>query len=173
MYCSVARGEFVFNECCILSAPDLGPCSVTHWRSMITRPKHSMTATVLTLAAMLALSNAAQLGSSVVCVGSDGHIDVETSICTCCSVPASHSESFHSELAPAIPSCSDCVDVPMSVPSNKSGTPLLSTPHIKAEGRMIALSSAGGCKTGLLFEANQMDQHWHSLSPLSTVVLLT
>jgi len=130
-----------------------------------------MTATVLMLAAMLALSNAAQLGSSVVCVGSDGHIDVETVVCTCCSVPASHGESFHSELAPSIPSCSDCVDVPMSVPSDKSGTPLLSTPQ--AEGRMIALSIAGGCRTGLLFPANQMDQHWQSLSSLSTVVLLT
>ena len=171
MYCRVAWGEFAFNECCILSAYDLGPCSVTHWRSMKTRPRHPMTATVLTLAAMLALSNAAQLGSSVVCVGSDGHIDVETSICACCFEPSSHDEIFHSELAPAIPSCSDCVDVPMSVPSDKSGTPLLSTPQ--AEGRIVGLSSAGDCGTGLLFEAKQMDQHWQSLSPLSTVVLLT
>jgi len=132
-----------------------------------------MTVTVFTFAALLVLSNAAQLGASVVCVGSDGHIDVRPSFCACCSAPDSHGERVPSELAPAIPSCSDCVEVPVMVTSVESRAPQLSVPQITAEGRIVAQSGARSFGTGLLFPGSRMDQQRQSLSPLSTVVILT
>ena len=132
-----------------------------------------MTATVLVLAAALVLSNAAQIGAGVVCMRFDGHDDVELSVCTCCAVIVSHNERIDCGLTPTSPSCSDCVDVPLRVPTLKSKAPQLSTPDNGAEGRTVAPSCGGVCRIDLLVHGNQMDQHWHSLSSLSTIVLLT
>ena len=136
---------------------------------MKTRLRRPMTATVFMLVAVLVLSNAAQIGARVVCMGSDGHVDVEPSGCTCCAVIVSDDERFDDGLAPTSPSCSDCVDVPLRVPPLKSKAPQLLTPDNCAEGRTIA-PRCGGV---FLVHGNQVDQHWQSLSSLSTVVLLT
>ncbi len=54
-----------------------------------------MTATVCMLIAVLVLSSGARLGGAVVCVGSDGHVDIEASVCSCCAVSESHDERDH------------------------------------------------------------------------------
>ena len=128
---------------------------------------------VFTFAALLVLSNAARLGVSVVCVGSDGHVDVEALICGCCSAPASAAGNVHPDLAAADPSCTGCVDVQMTVPYVETRTPTLSARHINTAGRIVGPGCAGGCRTGPVVSGNPMDQHWRSLAPLSTVVLLT
>ena len=92
---------------------------------MKTRLRRPMTATVFMLAAVLVLSNASQIGARVVCTGSDGHVDVEPSGCTCCAVIVSDDERFDDGLAPTSPSCTDCVDVPLKVPILKSKAPQL------------------------------------------------
>ena len=125
------------------------------------------------LATVLAMSGTAEFGAAVVCVGSDGHVDIESSVCACCTLTVSHDERVHSGLVPASPSCSDCVDVPLRVLPLKSKDTQLSAPLINAEGRPPALNWGGGSRTDLLVLGNQMDQHWQSLSSLSTVVLLT
>lgn len=132
-----------------------------------------MTATVFILAAALALSNATQIGAGVVCLVSDGQVDVEPSVCTCCAVMVSHDEGVDHGLAPTTPSCSDCVDIPLRVPTLKSNAPQPSTRGMSAEFGTVAPNCGGSCRIDLLVHGNQMDQHWQSLSSLSTVVLLT
>lgn len=125
------------------------------------------------LAAALVLSNAAQLGAFVACVGSDGHIDVESSLCTCCTVSGSHDDEGHSGLTSSHPGCSDCVDVPLKVPLFKSKKTDLSTPHNGLENSTHAHLMGGGWSNDRLFLADRMDRLWQSLSLRSTVVLLT
>jgi len=154
---------------------EIAHCS-TAWRwSMKTRLLYSVIAAVFMLAAALALGAAAQLGTVVVCVGSDGHTDVESSICTCscCTVTSSHDERVHSGLVPASPSCSDCVDVPLRAAPLKSKESRFLPPNRHAKGLIRAQCCGGGCKNDLLVPVDYMDQHWQSLSSLSTVVLLT
>jgi len=134
---------------------------------MKTRLRRPLTATVYMVAAALVLSNAAQIGAVVVCMGSDCHVDVEPPVCTCCASIVSHDESF--DLAPTSPSCSDCcVDVPLSVPPLKSKAPQLLIPDSSVDGRI----TAPVCSGVFLIHGKQMDQHWQFLSSLSTVVLL-
>ncbi len=131
-----------------------------------------MTVTACILAVLLCLGGAAQFGAAVVCIGSDGHVDAEPSVCTCCAGTASHDDRVHSGLMPASPTCSDCVNVLLRMPPLRSRDAQLSTPHIGAEERMPA-QSCGSCRIDLVVPAKQMDQHWQSLFPVSTVVLLT
>jgi hypothetical protein len=125
------------------------------------------------VAAVLVLSNVAQLGSAVVCVGSDGHVEVEPSVCACCAVTASHDERVPAGLAPASSSCRNCVDVPLRVPPLKPKAPQLSAADINAESRTLASTCNGRSSFDFVVHVNHMDQHWQSLFPLSTVVLLT
>lgn len=125
------------------------------------------------LGAVVGIGSTAQIGAAVICVGFDSHVNVESSLCTCCIVYASHDEGVHSGQAPTSPGCSDCMDVPLRVPPFKSKKPQLSTPRINAEGRTAALICGGGWRNDLLVPADPMDQRWQSLSPLSSVVLLT
>lgn len=140
---------------------------------MKTQSRHSTSAAVLALAALLLLGNSVGLDVAFVCTGSDGRMDVRPGPCACCSEHTSHGDSGDSEPAPASPSCSDCVERPMSVPSIESRGPLLVVSLTDADGRFTAQDSAGDCNTGSLFLGDHMDQHWHSLLPLSTVVLQT
>jgi hypothetical protein len=125
------------------------------------------------LAAALALGSTGQLDGTVACVGFVGQVDVESSSCTCCAVSASHDDSIRTGLAPALPSCDDCVDVQLRVLPLRFKGNQLSAFCINADGRRLALSSGGGCSNHLLAVMGQVDQRWRSLSPLSTVVLLT
>jgi hypothetical protein len=124
-------------------------------------------------AAVLILSNAAQLGAGVFCIGSDGHVDIESSVCACCTPAVPHDDQVESGLAPASPSCSDCVDVPLRLVPLKAEDTRFCPPFINTEGSPVAVSRAGGSRTVLLVPGNHMDQHWRSLSSLSTVILLT
>jgi hypothetical protein len=140
---------------------------------MKTGSRHLMTAAICMLAAVVGLGGTAQLGAAVVCVGFDGHVDVESSPCTCCIANASHDEGVRFGQATTSPECSDCVGVPLKAPPFKSKEPQLFTPRMNAEGRTAARICDGGWRNNLLVPADPMDQYWRSLSLLSTVVLLT
>ena len=131
-----------------------------------------MTVTAYMLVATLVLSNAAQLGA-VACVGPDGHVDFEPSLCTCCVVLDSHNDKGHPGLTSSSPICSDCVDVPLRVPLFKSKKTQLSIPDNGLENSTQGLLMSGGCRNDQLFLTDRMDHHWQSLAPLTTVVLLT
>jgi len=132
-----------------------------------------MTAAICMLGAVVGLGSTAQLGAAVVCVGFDGHDEDESSPCTCCIVYASHDEGVRFTQAPTSPECSDCVGVPLRVPPFKSKELQLFTPRINAEGRTAARVCGGGWISDLSAPVDAVDQHWRSLSQLSTVVLLT
>ena len=137
------------------------------------RSRHLLTAAICMLAAVVGLSSTVQLGAAVVCVGFDGHDKDESSPCTCCIVYASHDEGVRFSQASTSPECSDCVGVPLRVPPFKSKEPQLFTPRINAEGRMAARVCGGGWRSVLSVPVGAVDQHWRSLSELSTIVLLT
>lgn len=132
-----------------------------------------MTATVLMLATLLVLSNATGVDGFVVCTDDDGPTGAERRSCSCCSDAVSHDEDEQSERAPAGTSCTDCIDVPMSVPSVESRVPGLSASHTISETTIVSPESASGRCTGLAAAGNGSDQHWRLLASLSTVVLLT
>ena len=140
---------------------------------MKTGSRHLMTAAICMLGAIVAIGGTAQLGAAVVCVGFDGHDENEPSPCTCCIVYASHDEGVRFSQASTSPECRDCVGVLLRVPPFKSKEPQLFTPRINAEGRTAARVCGGGWRSVLSVPVDAVDQHWRSLSELSTVVLLT
>ena len=138
-----------------------------------THLRQTITATVCLLVAVLAVGSAGLLGATIICVGSDGHIDVEWSLCTCCTVPSSHDEKDSYGLAPTAPSCGgDCVDVELGVTLLNSTDNLFSPPDVNAESRTVVLSSDRSCNDLLAVPANHRDRRSQVLASLSTVVIL-
>ncbi len=128
---------------------------------------------VLALTAVLILGTSAGLDVSFVCTDSDSRMDDQPGPCSCCSEHVSHGDSGQSEPSPTSPSCSDCVEMPMSVPSLESRGPHLVVSLTNADDHFDASGSAGDCFTCSLVLGDHMDRHSPSLSPLSTVILLT
>jgi len=131
-----------------------------------------MTATACILAAMLVLSSATQIATAVVCIGLDGHIDIEYLLEGCCVSSTSSARIETVALAPASSSCGDCTDVQLKAPPLRFKESQLSQPEFDAG--CIACSLCGSNAPMVRTTASaDMDQHWHCLAPLSTVVLLT
>ena len=143
---------------------------------MKTQPhlRQAMTATVCLLAAVLAVGSTVLLGAAFVCVASDGQTDIESSLCTCCIVPASHDEKDSSGLIPTAPFCDgDCVDLELRGALLDSQNTLLSPPDFNADSRIDVLSFDRSCKDLLAVPANLRDQRSQVLASLSTVVIVT
>jgi len=136
------------------------------------RPKHLSTATALTLAAMLVLSSATQVATAVVCIGLDGHIDIESIFQGCCISGTTAAQSDAAELSATGSGCGDCTDVQLKAPPLRSKETQLSQPDIDAGCLLCSLCSRSGLTTRTA-DAADMDQHWQTLAPLTTVVLLT
>jgi hypothetical protein len=136
------------------------------------RPRLLMTATACTLAALLVLSNAAQAGTAVVCVGFDGHIDIETLLEGCCISGTSGDQSGNAGLVPATSGCGNCTDVQLKAPPLKSKESHLSHPDLDSGCILCSLCCSGGSEARSEGTADRMDLHSRSLAPLSTVVLL-
>jgi len=131
-----------------------------------------MTATVSLAAVMLILSNTAWLGSAVVCVGFDGHVDVESLFEGCCNPDTPDSPSSDKGFVPADPNCGDCTDVELKASSLRSRECQLSHPDL-GTGCPVGKQSLGGKRSVRSEVVVGMDQHWHSLVTISSVVLLT
>jgi hypothetical protein len=131
-----------------------------------------MPTAALMLAAMLVLSHATQIGAAVACYGSDGHVDVEFSVCTCCIVVTPDDERSSARLISSSPSCDGCVDVLLTVSPRTSKVPQLTALQTIAKTRTLGSGCTGDSRVTLAAPGHRMDQHWHSLAPLSTVVLL-
>lgn len=122
---------------------------------------------------MLILGSGAQLGMTVVCAGSDGHFDIESLLCACCSPPAAPGDGVRAETTIEDAACTGCVDVPMRVPSVGSRAPQLSSFQLHIQRHDLAPRPAESFSGGLLFPGSRMDQQGQTLAPLSTVILLT
>jgi hypothetical protein len=113
----------------------------------------------------------AQIGSGVVCVGNDGHIDIESGFEACCSPATSgHAAADGAALHGVDSECGPCMDVLIRAPQ-----------HLTKEVRNFGLTAAPfaslsveptGTKARIV-EAVSSDQNWRSLVPLSSVILLT
>ena len=132
-----------------------------------------MTTWVRMLAVVFAVGGAAQLGAAVVCVGSDGHIGVESLLDQCCISAATLDDRGGSRLMSATSSCGDCVDVQLSVPLSKSRETRLCSSEIIAEVRSFAPSRDSDCAELFALPSLPIDQRPLSLAPVTTIVLLT
>lgn len=132
-----------------------------------------MTAAVYLLIALFATTGGLQRGESVVCVGADGHIDIENFFDGCCGPVAHEDHGTGVNLVMDGSSCGDCVDVQLRVVPLKTRGGHLSSPSIKTGVRSIASrrgAGAGG-RNAVFHDGN--DRRSQSLTLLSTVVLLT
>lgn len=136
------------------------------------RPKHLSTATALTLAALLVLSSASEVAGVVVCVGLDGHVDIESISEGCCISDKVVSRSNAVELPATGSGCGDCTDVQLKAAPLKPKQSQLFQSDNAAGSLALSLCSSRGLATPTA-DAAEIDQHWQSLAPLATVVLLT
>jgi len=136
------------------------------------RPKHLVTATAVTLAALLVLSSATQVAAVVVCVGLDGHIDIESIFEGCCTSGAAEPRGDSNELSITDAECGDCTDVQLKAPPLRSKETQPFQPGSDTGCALCSLCSSAGAATRTA-DVAVMDQHWRALAPLSTVVLLT
>jgi hypothetical protein len=136
------------------------------------RPNDSMTATAITLAALLVLSSATQVVAVSVCVGQDGHVDIESVFDDCCISDAAGPRGDVPELATIGSGCGDCTDVQLKAPPLRSKETLHFQPDGDAGCSLCTLCSGAGIATRAA-DLTGMDQRRQTLAPLTTVVLRT
>jgi len=137
---------------------------------MKTTPHRGTHIAVWILAAALALGGIAEAGPAVLCIGEDGHTDVEYSLSGCCVLVADAREQALQLSADfGGPGCDDCVDLGLDQNILKAGKKLLPAP----EATILRLGSSrgetGGAKTSA--EA-QRTAHESLTTVLSSTVLL-
>jgi hypothetical protein len=136
------------------------------------RSNHLVTATALTLVAFLFLSNATQVAGVVICVGLDGHVDIESIFDGCCILGAPGDRGDSTELSANDSGCSDCTDVQVKAPPLRSKEFQPLQPDRNAGWPACPLPSGTEIATRTA-EGADIDQHWKTLTPITTVVLLT
>ena len=126
--------------------------------------------TSLMLTTLLVLTGAGQLDAVVVCVGLEGHVDLESSFGECCSSSAGPGLAGDTLQTAHGTDCGPCTDLLVTAPQLRAKQIHLAGPaltHTTATSRELPDSRIEGG------ERTQRDQLWRSLMPLSTVVLLT
>jgi hypothetical protein len=131
-----------------------------------------MTLAIWVLAAVTASGSGAALDAGVACIGVDDHLDVESLLDDCCIVADSGTRGRGPTSEPEN-LCGDCVDVQLEASPFKSPVPQLSPPVDDDGCILCAVCSSAGSEVRSVDAINRMDQHSQSLSPLSTVILLT
>ncbi len=132
-----------------------------------------MTAAVYLLIALFATTGGLQIGGAVVCVGADGHIDVESFFDGCCMpvVPDEHGAGVNVVVDGS--SCGDCVDVQLRMVPLQTRQGWLPSPNFSTGARsIVSMCGAGaGAQKALFQEVTNLSSQ--SLTLLSTVILLT
>lgn len=155
---------------CETSGHETSP--VQRLRAMKIRPNHLMTAMALTLAVFLVLSNASQVAGVVLCVGLDGHVEIETIFDGCCVPGTAGSRGNTDDESVTDSACSDCTDVQLKAPPLRSKGPQSLQPGSDAKCVACSPCSESGIAT-CAADVTDMDQHSKALTGISTVVLLT
>ena len=122
------------------------------------------------LAVALAFGGIAEAGPAVLCVGDDGHSDVEYSLAGCCVLVTDDSDHLNSTAKMAgRPGCDDCVDLGLDQNSLTVGKKLLPTPEVT----MLRVTLTRGDSKGVFAPAAARDIDHESLTTaLSSIVLL-
>ena len=123
------------------------------------------------LAVALAFSGIAEAGPAVLCIGDDGHTDVEYSLADCCVLTAdAREQTVQLSSNSGGPRCDDCVDLGLDQNILKAGKKLLPIP----EAALLRLSSSQSETRGAeTFAAVRRTVHESLTSVLSSTVLLT
>lgn len=129
------------------------------------------TAIVVALVAIIAASGASLAGSFVLCVGADGHADLEIALGGCCvdEDPVRADTAGDHPTASNDP-CADCADLDLN------STPLVKEKHRLQPPHLGAISTPVGHVAWILWSADS-DPSGGTVPPhlasLETVVLLT
>ena len=122
------------------------------------------------LAVALVFGCIAEAGPAVLCIGDDGHTDVEYSLAGCC-IPVTDARE-QKVLQPANsggPECDDCVDLGLEQNILKAGKRLLPAPEANLLRFYVPKRRAGGTK---MAPAAPRSAHESVTSELSSIVLL-
>ena len=125
------------------------------------------------LIALFTTTGGIQIGAAVVCVGADGHIDVESVFDGCCNPVAADDHGAGVNVVVDGSSCGDCVDVQLRMVPLKTREGWLFSPTISAGLRSMTSSCLSGADGRNSFPPNCSDRQSQSLTLLSTVILLT
>lgn len=123
--------------------------------------------------AMLVLSTATQLGAAVVCVGFNGHIDLESILTGCCISGISGGQNRNAALVAGASTCGDCTDLQLDAPPLRLKESALHHPVLDADCTACSPGCGAVRAVGNADAFHDMDQHSQYLSALSTVILLT
>jgi hypothetical protein len=122
------------------------------------------------LAFALAFGGFAEAGPAVLCIGDDGHTDVEYSLASCC-VPVADAREQKVLLSANSggPGCDDCVDLGLDQNVLKAGKRLLPAPEATLLRFDLSKSRAGATMASA---AAPRSAHESVTSELSSIVLL-
>lgn len=136
------------------------------------RPHKSVIAAAWCLSLVLAVGGAVNLGAAVLCVGFDGHVDVEYLLAGCCiSSPSSLDQPAPAVIVTDGPGCGACVDLEVGDPilkSEKQRNPAPEVGVVNDFSRRYVRETEG--LRPLL--ADRFDHQSSVLAPLSTIILL-
>jgi len=124
------------------------------------------------LAAVLVLSSAAQLGGAVVCLGLDGHVDVESLLEGCCISGTAGDPGEDAGLALAGATCGDCTDLQLKMSLLRSKGLHLTQQDLDADCVACSPRAVDG-RSASFKNVSETDQRRQTLKPLTTVVLQT
>ena len=128
------------------------------------------TATTWALVVIFTLGGAFQAGAAVLCVGADGHADIEVALEGCCVTSTQARDDGSGSAGVSLdPSCGDCSDIRVDLEPLNKEKHQFSPPERAAVG---TLSLGRGCDEPILARNGRSDHHSRSTSSLSTVVLL-
>lgn len=137
---------------------------------MRTTPHRRVRSAAWILAVALAFGGIAEAGPAVLCIGEDGHTDVEYSLSGCCILVADAREQALQLLADSGgPGCDDCVDLGLDQNILKAGKKLLPAPDATILRLRSSQAETGGAKTSA---AAQRTAHESLTKVLSSTVLL-
>jgi hypothetical protein len=128
------------------------------------------TATTWALVVIFTLGGAFQAGAAVLCVGADGHADIEVALEGCCVTSTQARDDGSGNAGVSLDSsCGDCSDIRVDLEPLNKEKHQFSPPERAAVGT-LSLGRGGGEPTRA--RDGRSDHHSRSTSQLSTVVLL-
>jgi len=137
---------------------------------MTTSRRQMTTATTWALVVIFTLGGAFQAGAAVLCVGADGHVDIEVALEGCCVISAQTRDDSSGSAGESLgTSCGSCSDIRLDLePLNKERRRFSPTERASVG----TLSLGCGCDETTRARDGRSDHHSRSTSPQSTVVLL-
>ena len=128
------------------------------------------TATAWALVVIFTLAGASHAGAAVLCVGADGHTDIEVALEGCCLTSTQARDDSSGGAGVSLDaSCGSCSDIRLDLERLNKQKHQVSPPERAVEGT-LSLGRCGDEPTRT--RDGRPDHHSQSTSPLTTIVLL-